>query len=358
MPAVIAAAIAALIVLVAVGLANTLPWFYRPKKAYALPDPARVRWPEALPLTSFKGNDRLLFCVHGFPSTPADFRKLEKLSNDRGWDMYAPLLPGCGTAWEDILDTGWEQYLAFISDRWRELRPRYRYACMVGASLGGSLALALAEELAEKAEEPAQKAEEPAQKAEEPAGGPYGEGGAGLGAAAGEGSGAKLRGPDALATIGSPAVLNALLRHGLVRSPLIYLARFMGAFIPSMGAGYPDPERVGEDGDGDWKGYLGAYPRQTYTLQLGLRAMERRLPLVRCPVFISHARGDRIVPFANAGILARGLGSELVERYDADMSGFNHAQHNLLLYDSQRERVWARILDFFERALAPSRPSS
>jgi carboxylesterase len=336
--------IASMLILSLIGLANTLPWFYTPKASYTPPDLNRVRWPEARPLASFKGNDRLLFCVHGFPSTPADFRKLEKLSNERGWDMYAPLLPGCGTAWQDLLDTSWEQYVAFIGDSWRELRPRYRYACMVGASLGGSLALALAEELAEKAEEPA--------------GGPYGEGGAGLGAAAGEGRGAELRGPDALATIGSPAALNALLRHGLVRSPLIYLARFMGAFIPSMGAGYPDPERVGEDGDGDWKGYLGVYPRQTYTLQLGLRAMERRLPLVRCPALLCHARGDRIVPFANAGILARGLGSELVERYDADMSGYNHARHNLLLYDSQRERVWTRILDFFERAVDPRRPSA
>jgi carboxylesterase len=320
-------AIASMLILSLIGLANTLPWFYTPKASYRLSDPSRVRWPEALPLESFKGNERLLFCVHGFPSTPSDFRKLEKLSNERGWDLYAPLLPGCGTAWQDILDTSWEQYVAFIKDSWRELRPRYRSVCIVGASLGGSLALALAEELAEEQSGEGRAPAEPC-------------------------------GPDALATIGSPAVLNALLRHGLVRSPLIYLARFMGAFIPSIGAGYPDPERVGEDGDGDWKGYLGVYPRQTYTLQLGLRAMERRLSLVRCPVFISHARGDRIVSFANAGILARGLGSELVERYDADMSGFKHARHNLLLYDSQRERVWTRILDFFERAVAPRRPSA
>ncbi len=333
MSSVIVAAIAALLVLVAVGLANTLPWFYAPKKAYAPSDPARVRWPDALPLESFKGNDRLLFCVHGFPSTPSDFRKLEKPSNERGWDMYAPLLPGCGTAWQDILDTSWEQYLAFIGDRWRELRPRYRHVCIVGASLGGSLALALAEELADE------RAAKPAGQA----------GGAGLSAAPGSIS------PDALATIGSPAVLNALLRHGLVRSPLIYLSRFMGAFIPSIGAGYPDPERAGEDGDADWKGYIGVYPRQTYTLQLGLRAMERRLGLVRCPTLVCHARGDRIVPFANAGIVARGLGSARVERYDADMGGFKHAQHNLLLYDSQRERAWERILGSFESALADGR---
>ncbi|HAE22502.1 MAG TPA: hypothetical protein DCG47_09310 [Spirochaetaceae bacterium] len=320
----IAAALAALLVLIIIGLANTLPWFYKPKTSYKIPDPARVRWPDALPLESFKGNDRLLFCVHGFPSTPSDFRKVEKSSNDRGWDLYAPLLPGCGTAWQDILDTSWEQYLAFLSDRWRELSPRYRHVCVVGASLGGSLALALAEELAEASVE---------------------------GQEIGRGNS-----PDALATIGSPAVLNALLRHGIVRSPLIYMARFMGAFVPSIGAGYPDPERVGEDGDGDWKGYLGAYPRQTYTLQLGLRAMERRLPLLRCPVLISHARGDRIVPFANAGILASGLSSARVERYNAEMSGFSHARHNLLLYDSQRELVWARILGFFEGIVSPSRP--
>ena len=290
-------------------LFNLTSFLRRPEPRYRDPDPARVRWPEALPLDRRTGHDRLLFCIHGFPSTPAEFRALAGAAEARGWDIVAPLLPGCGTDPRDLLDTGWSQYLSKVRDRWRSLRPRYRVACLVGSSMGGSLALALAEETC----------------------------------------GAPALKPDALATVGSPAVLNAFFRYGLVKSPLIYIARTLGTFIPSIGARLPDPGRAGQDGDGDYRGYLGIYPKQTYTMQLGLRTMERRLDRVTCPVLLCHDSADRVIPFANQRIIAERLGSASVERYTTDMSAFTHARHNLLLYYSQRERAWKAILDFFER---------
>ena len=42
------------------------------------------------------------------------------------------------------------------------------------------------------------------------------------------------------------------------------------------------------------------------------------------------------------------LGSGDIEAYVANMNGFKHMKHNLVLYDSQRDKVWKRILDFFE----------
>lgn len=289
-------------------LCNTMPWLYRADAYYVEPENAAVRWPEARTLRSFKGNDRLLFCLHGFPSTPADFRKVEAVATERGWDLFAPLLPGCGTDPEDIKSTNWAQFIACARDHWMEQRPLYRRVCLVGSSVGGSFCLSLAREFCA----------DPALA------------------------------PGAVATIGSPAVLNAFLRYGLVRSPLLYAARFLGAFIPSLGAGLPDPARPGEDGDGDWKGYLGVYPRQAYSLQVGLREMERNLGAVTCPALICHATSDRVVSFANAAIIAGGLGSDRIEAYIANMNAFGHARHNLLLYDSQRDRVWKRILDFFD----------
>ena len=281
---------------------------YRPDAAYSRPDPTRLRWPEAAPVESFRGHDRLLFCVHGFPSTPADFLKLVELSHELGWDLYAPLLPGCGTDWRDILSTNWEQYLALASDDYRRLAPRYRRVCAVGTSMGGSLLLAMEGRLAALGEP----------------------------------------GPAAIATVGSPAVVNALLRHGVVMNPLAYFARAVGLIIPAMRPGYPDPEREGEDGDGDWKGYLGSYPRQAYSIAMGLRDMERGLASTRCPVLIMHARRDRIVPMKNALIIAAGLKRAATELVLMDMPGATHAMHNLVLYDSVRDRVWRRILAFFE----------
>lgn len=306
---VLLASASGLLALVALAFAfSTTRAFHRPGAAYSRPEPSRLRWPEAAPVESFRGHDRLLFCAHGFPSTPADFRKLAELSHELGWDLYAPLLPGCGTDWRDILSTDWEQYLALATDDFRRLAPRYGRVCAAGTSMGGSLLLAMEGRLAASGEP----------------------------------------GPDAIATVGSPAVVNALLRHGVVMNPLAYFARAVGLFLPAIKPGYPDPGREGEDGDGDWKGYLGSYPRQAYSIAMGLRDMERRLASTRCPVLVMHARGDRIVPMRNALILAAGLGRSPAELILLDMPGATHAMHNLILYDSVRERVWRRILAFFE----------
>ncbi len=307
-PWVLVASVLVVLVVLAVGLWNTTPVLFRPDPRYAPLPAERIRWPESRPLEPSGAHRRLVFCIHGFPSTPADFRKVAAAAEARGWDIATPLLPGCGTDPADLLSTEWSQYLAAVRDEWARLRPRYDAACLVGTSMGGSLALALAEETCQDA----------------------------------------ALAPAAIATIGAPAVLNAWLRHGIITNPLIYLARTLGAFVPSIGAKLPDPTRAGEDGDGDWKGYLGIYPRQTYTLQIGMRAMERGLGRVTCPALVCHARGDRMVNFRNAGVLTGGLGSSDIEGYVANMDGFGHMQHNLMLYDSQRDRTWRRILDFFE----------
>lgn len=293
---------------VAFALWNTTAFLYRPRPAYVLPSPEKVRWPEALPIEPAGRHGRLIFCVHGFPSTPADFRKLLAVSDAHGWDVAAPLLPGCGTEPKDLLSTEWSQYLAAVTDTWDRLRPRYDEACMVGISMGGALVLALAEATCA-----------------DPA-----------------------RAPRAIATVAAPVVLNAWVRHGLVKNPLLYAARFLGHIMPSIGAGFPDPDRGGEDGDADWVGYLGTYTRQSYTLQVGMRAVERALPAVTCPILVCHARGDRMVDYRNAGIIMSQVGSADIEAYTANMDGFRHRQHNLLAYDSQRDRTWSRILDFFE----------
>jgi carboxylesterase len=307
-PAALAFAAGFALLAVAVGLWNTLPVMYTQHPEYKPTPREQLHWPEAAPIEPSGRHRRLIFGVHGFPSTPADFRRLVDVCDARGWDLAAPLLPGCGTAPNDLLGTEWSQYLAMVRDTWAAIRPRYDHACIVGISMGGALSLALAEETCA----------DPALA------------------------------PGAIATIGAPAVLNAWYRHGLVTSPLIYLARTLGAVVPAMGIGYPDPDREREDGAGAWKGYSGTYTRQTHSLQLGMRSTERHLPEVTCPALVCHARGDKIVDFRNAGIICSRLGSKDIEAYIANMDEFGHNRHNLLAYDSQRDRVWNRILDFFE----------
>lgn len=308
-PVFLAIALTLTAIALATGLWNTTPVGFRPSPAYTTPPSDRLRWPEAAPIEPSGKNRRLILCVHGFPSTPADFRKLIDVSDARGWDIAAPLLPGCGTDPRDLLPTEWSQYLAMVRDWWIRLRPKYDSACIVGISMGGALTLALSEEMC----------------------------------------GIKELEPAAISTIGAPAVLNSWYRHGLVKDPLLYLARFLAPIVPSMNARPYEPEPDAEDGGGSWKGYEGTFTRQAYTLQVGMGDTERNLSRVTCPILVCHGRGDRIVDFRNSGIIMAGVGSGDIEAYIANMDEFDHNRHNILLYDSQRDRLWNHILDFFEK---------
>lgn len=305
MPVLVAAAVSLLF------LAALLFWsgsgiFHREDAAYALTDPSRLMVPEAAPISIEAGRDGAVLFLHGFPSSPAHYRDLCACASDAGFDAFAPLLPGHGGEPEDLLKTNFSQYLAFVRDFYLERRPRYREFHLVGSSMGGAYALALAQEF---------------------------------------GSGSPLA-PSSLSTIGTPLYLFAPGK-GVWSHPLVGLARLLGVFAPSIGAGLPDPAREGQDGDGRWKGYLGLYPRQAYSLMLGLRGIRRRLGLVTCPIYVFHARRDRISGYGNAAAVMRGVGSRLIRHWTANMDAFSHMRHDLLLYDSQRLRVWAELEAFF-----------
>ncbi len=282
---------------------------HRRQKLHPAIQPEKPYCPEAVPIQVLRGSDKLLFCIHGFPATPADFRRGGDRAVAEGWDFVAPLLPGCGTKPSDILSTDWDSYLEHVRSQWKVLRPRYKIACIIGISIGGSLALSLAEEFSED----------------------------------------PTLAPTAIATVGTPVMLNSWLRHGIILSPAIYFTRFLGLFIPAIGAGFPDPDRVGEDGDSGWKGYIGLFPRQIYSLQVGLTRVHRNLSRVLCPILISHSRFDRIIPHTNALAIAEGVSSPSIEILIVNMDAFSHARHNLFLYDSQGDKAWTSILGFFAR---------
>lgn len=287
---------------------NIKPVFYHPRSVQAPPASAdRLMHPDAAPLEAFRGHKDLLFCLHGFLATPADYRPFLTEADVLGYDLAAPLLPGHGTVPDDLRGQNFDSFLAFARSEYLRLRPRYERVFIVGQSFGGSLALALAEEFCA----------------------------------------VPALAPAALATIGSPVALNSLLRHDLVRHPLIYVCRFMSLFTFAIDAKLPDPAREGEDGDRRWLGYLGAYPGLTCSLQMRLPMVEEKLRRITCPLLVCHARGDKMADYKNVHIITKAVGSDRIESYTANMDRFRHLKHSLLIYDSQREKTRERIFRFF-----------
>jgi len=83
--------------------------------------------------------------LHGFTGNPQSMRPLAQVLADEGYTVELPLLPGHGTAIEDMMPTRWGDYVGAAEASYRELAERCDAVALVALSVGGTLACWLAE---------------------------------------------------------------------------------------------------------------------------------------------------------------------------------------------------------------------
>lgn len=255
-----------------------------------------------------KGNTKAVICIHGFPSTPYTFTWCAQALHAQGFDVYAPLLPGFGTSPDDLVKTHFSHWLGALRSCYLDVRSSYGKVYLLGASLGGSLALSLAAETQ-----------------------------------------AGISAPDGICTIGTPVFMNRLHR-GILKHPGLYFSRTAGWFTRAIkpGISHGGDELTSVDGAHRWIGYRGLYPRQIYSILMNLRKLRRKLPRVDVPLLVIHAQGDRTVPSLNAWYLAQRIGSRDKRLWMIDMGDLPHNQHCLIIHDSVMQQVFRACLHFFQ----------
>ncbi|MFJ5790281.1 alpha/beta hydrolase [Lysinibacillus sp. NPDC093197] len=96
----------------------------------------------------YKGGDKAVLLLHSFTSNTIDMKKLGKYLQQHNYTCYAPLYRGHGLAAEELLTfrpTNWWQD---VLDGYQLLKDEgYEKIAVVGLSLGGVLALKVAQEL-------------------------------------------------------------------------------------------------------------------------------------------------------------------------------------------------------------------
>src|SRR5688500_18634880 len=85
--------------------------------------------------------------LHGFTGSPVSMRPLAEALAAAGFAVGLPRLPGHGTAVEDMIETGWDDWLTEADRALTAVQARTPggKAVVVGLSLGGALTAALAE---------------------------------------------------------------------------------------------------------------------------------------------------------------------------------------------------------------------
>lgn len=100
----------------------------------------------AEPFGADAGRVGVLLC-HGFTGSPASMTPWARhLHEAAGHTVRVPRLPGHGTTWQEMNTTTWQDWYGEVDAALTDLRSQCDWVAVAGLSMGGALALRLAEQ--------------------------------------------------------------------------------------------------------------------------------------------------------------------------------------------------------------------
>ena len=240
--------------------------------------------PGAEPFSADGGRAGALL-LHGFTGNPSAMRPLAARLAAAGLTVSAPALPGHGTAVEDMLPLHWGDWLTAAVEAFGALAGRCDRVAVVGHSMGGTLACALAE-----------------------------------------------TSPD----VAGIAVVNPLVEPPAdgMRSGIRQLLAQGIEVLPGEGPDVADPSVSPP-------AYAGTPLAPLLSLFEGVEEVALQLAAIRCPVLVLSSRVDHVVPTSNGDLLMASVSGP------AERVWLERSYHAAML-DYDRPEVEARIAAFVQ----------
>src|SRR4051812_35729867 len=88
---------------------------------------------------SAEGGPAGVLVLHGFTGNPASMRGLAEALAEAGFTVELPRLPGHGTKVEDMIPTGFHDWLEAAEAAYTDLAGRCDQVVVAGLSMGGAL---------------------------------------------------------------------------------------------------------------------------------------------------------------------------------------------------------------------------
>lgn len=236
----------------------------------------------AQPFHTDVGSIGVLFC-HGFTGSPWSLMEWARITADAGYRVSLPRLPGHGTTWQELNLTTWRDWYAAAERAFLELRASCDKVFVAGLSMGGGLALRLAEK--------------------------YPDDVAGL-------------------VLVNPAVLGA---PKMLALPVLSLVK---ASSKSIGS---DIAHAGVDEFAYDRTPLRA-ANSMMKMWLDVRSC---LDLVSCPILIFRSTNDHVVPAASTAFVLSHVSSEDVTERVLERS------YHVATMDHDKEQIFTESLEFF-----------
>ncbi len=93
--------------------------------------------------------DSAVLCIHGYTGYPGEVYRPAVDLYDKGFDVFAPRLPGHGTSGKDFSKSRRSDWIGVPLNAAKDLVKRYKNVYLVGHSMGGGIALIVASEVKE-----------------------------------------------------------------------------------------------------------------------------------------------------------------------------------------------------------------
>lgn len=225
---------------------------------------------------------------HGFTGSPAAVRPWADAVSAAGYAISVPRLPGHGTSWQELALVPWEDWYAEIQRSYLALAADCDQVFIGGLSMGGALALRMAEHHPDVA-------------------------------------GLVLVNP-AMSAADPMARFSPVLKH-LVRS-----VRSVGGDIKKENSDERAYDRTPVAG-----------VAQLLALWADVRSL---LDLVTCPILLYRSRIDHVVPPSSADLIRRHVSSADYTEVTLQDS------YHVATLDNDAPRIFAGTLDFLERVTA------
>lgn len=255
----------------------------------------------------YAGGPTAVLLIHGLTGTPAELKLVAKGLARAGYSVYGVQLAGhCGSE-ADLTATGWKDWLASALDAFDRIRQHHDSVFVGGLSMGALLALMVASHRAERA------------------------------------AGCLLYSPTMFYD-GWSVPRGSVLLHGAI---LLGLGRFF-RFRENYPYGIKDDrlrarvQAAMESGRSEEAGLLHMPGRSLAQLLYLIRDLKPRLPGLRLPALILHAREDDVTSIRNASYLAARLGGN-VEKILLENS------YHMITLDQERELVIDHSVGFLRR---------
>ncbi len=230
-----------------------------------------------------------ILVIHGYTGTTSSVLPLAQHLADKGFNIEAPCLAGHGTQWPDLNMTGRKEWITNIETSLAKLRIRCKDIFVSGLSVGGLLALYLAENH-----------------------------------------------PELKGTI----LINPALFYKDPRLFLLPVLRFLMPAAEAVKSDIKDPNQ--KEIGYDKTPLQGLY--QTTLLQKSVR---KKLSSIHQPIIIFTSRNDHVIPPQNADMIMQGISSKEKEHVWLENS------YHVATLDFDSQTILDKAYDFILKNITP-----